>query len=420
MSAVAFWLACGTIIPCIAAPPGGRVWMRAGHGEVEVITTAGAGEARAALAELEAARAALAEAAPWLAQTTGRLRVVAFSGDEEFAEFRVNAHSPAWFAGGPGWSAIVLSHLAENSMPALRHEFVHFLLRAAGQRLPLWLEEGLADALSPLPKREAERRVRLLRGGSRIGWTELMAVRPGAALYQDWDQARLFYAQSWALAEALMHSAGGRLDEKSLAEWAVLGPDQASVADALVRRFLKRPRPVGRQWKLETRASAIEAEPAPAGLVWTALGRLSLQLGRLEQAEERLRKAALVWPESLPLLGDLEYRRGRLARAREAWRKAMAVDVADTRTLLRLAVLEQDLPGGEMTPVLERVLEKDPLQEEARLALASQYIRRGRWLEARQRLGEVRSAPPRWAGFYEQALALVRMKTAGAEIVGTN
>lgn len=403
-----------------SAAAGERVWLRAARGHAELITTAGADEAREAMGEIEALRAALSEAAPWLARSTGRLRVVAFSGEEEFAEFRVNAHSPAWFAGGPDWSAIVIGRLDGDAMPALRHELVHHLLRSSACRLPLWLEEGLADALSPLPKREAERRVRLLRSGARLPWGSLMAARPGAAFYNDWEQARLFYAQSWALAEALIHSSGGKLEESALAEWSALGPDQEAVANALLRRFLKRPRPVGRQWKLEARAPGLEVAPAPAGLVWTVLGRLSLQLGRLEAAEARLRRAGLVWPEALPLVGDLEYRRGRLAEARESWRKAMALDVADTRTLLRLAVLEQDLPGGEMTAVLERVLEKDPSQEEARLALASQYIRRGLWLEARQRLSEVRSAPPRWAGFYEQAVALVWRKTAAAEIVGTN
>jgi len=403
---------------CAAAEE--RVWLRAAQGQVELITTAGADEAREAMEEIEALRAALSEAAPWLVRSPGRLRIVAFSGEEEFAEFRVNAHSPAWFAGGPGWSAIVMGRLDRDAMPALRHEFVHYLLRSSGCRLPLWLEEGLADALSPLPKREAERRIRLLQGGARLPWDGLLAARPGAALYDDWEHARLFYAQSWALAEALIHSSGGKLEETALAEWSALGPDHEAAANALLRRFLKRPRPVGRQWKLEARTRDLQVTPAPAGLVWTVLGRLSMQLGRLEAAEARLRRAALVWPESLTLVGDLESRRGRLAAAREAWRKAMALDVADTRTLLRLAVLEQDLPGGEMTPVLERVLEKDPAQEEARLALASQYIRRGLWLEARQRLSEVRSAPPRWAGFYEQAVALVWKKTGGAEVVGTN
>jgi tetratricopeptide (TPR) repeat protein len=209
------------------------------------------------------------------------------------------------------------------------------------------------------------------------------------------------------------------VDPADLEEWAAMAPADERAAHALLRRFLRRPRPVGRHWKMEGRSSA-EVAPAPAGLVWTVLGRLSLQLGRLDDAEAHLRRAALVWPDSLPWLGDLEYRLGRLEQARSAWREAMARDVAGVRTLLRLAVLEQDLPGGEMTAVLERILAKDPTQEEARLALASQHIRRGRWAEARQCLLEVRSAPPRWAGFYSQALALVRAKTGGGDPIGTN
>ncbi len=418
-SVAPIWVAWGTMLVSVSAPARERVWLRAQAGQVEVLTTAGAPAAQAALIELEKLRAAMAQTAPSLAGASARLTIVGFSGEEEFAGFRLNTHSPAYFAGGAAGPVIVIGRLEPEAMPALRHEFVHFLLRASGCRLPLWLEEGLADALSPLPAEEAERRVRLLRR-QRLPWQEVFTARPGAALYQDWSQARLFYAQSWALAEALIHSAGGRLENGDLEEWAALGDAQEQVLEALLRRFLKRPRLAGRKWKMESRPVDAQAAPAPAGLVWTVLGRLSLQLGRLEDAEERLRKAALVWPEALPLLGDLEYRRRRLGQARDAWRQAMARDVADARTLLRLAVLEQDLPGGEMTPVLEKLLAMDPAQEEARLALASQYIRRGRWEEARRCLAEVRSAPPRWAGFYQQAVALVRARTVPAETLGTN
>jgi tetratricopeptide (TPR) repeat protein len=402
------WLACGSLFSCEAAPARERVWLRAAQGDVEVLTTDSPRAAQRVLAELESLRKAVSETAPWLANASAPLRVVVFSGEQEFSAYRINAHSPAYFAGGPEWSVIVLARADDAAAVSLRHEFIHFLLRSSGRKLPLWLEEGLADALSPLPKNEAARRVRMLREGRLMPWQEVFRTAPGAALYQDWEQARLFYAQSWALAEALIHSAEGRVSSAHLEEWAGIGGSEEEVAQALLRRFLRKPRPVGRNWRLAPRDSGFPVAPAPASLVWTVLGRLSLQLGRLDAAEEQLRKAALLSPEPLPWLGDLEYRRGRLEQARAAWRLAMARDAADVRTLLRLAVLEQDLPGGEMTPVLEKILEKDPGQEEARLALASQYIRRGRWAEARQCLLEVRSAPPRWADFYRQALALVR------------
>ncbi|MFZ5929481.1 MAG: tetratricopeptide repeat protein [Acidobacteriota bacterium] len=414
------WLACGTLPSWDAPLAREPVWLRAAQGRVELLTTADARTAQWALAELEALRGAVAQTAPWLAAASAPLRIVAFSSEEEYSHYRINPHSPGYFAGGSEWSVIVLARLDPGSAASLRHEYIHYLLRSSGRKLPLWLEEGLADALSPLPRREADRRVRLLRSGPLMNWGELFAAKPAAALYQDWQQARLFYAQSWLLTEALIYSAEGRLDPERLDEWAAMGPSEEQAAQALIRRFLKRPRPVGRNWKLAPGNLSYEVAPAPAGLVWTVLGRVSMQLGRLDAAEEHLRKAGLVAPESFSLLGDLEYRRGRLEEARRAWRMAMARDAADVRTLLRLAVLEQDLPGGEMTPVLEKILAMDPTQEEARLALASQYIRRGRWLDARQRLNEVRSAPPRWANFYQQALALVHTRTGGADLLGTN
>lgn len=362
-------------LPVAADDP---VWQSVSRGSVEVLTTADAVLARTALAELEALRAALASLAPGLARADAPLRIVLFDRESGAAEFRLNAFSPAYYAPGPAWSTIVVFGMDDRSLPSLRHEFIHHLVRAGGRRLPLWLEEGLADALSPLPQSEAQRRVKLLRSGRRIPWRELFEAKPAAALYQDWDSARLFYAQSWALTEALVRSAGDELGWEEIDAWQSAGQWTEEALDALLERFLRRPRPAGRKWKLERRPLEVRSDAAPAGLVWTVLGRLSLQLGDLEAAGARLRLASLVWPEALPWLGDLEYRRGRFTEARRAWRAAMAHGLADARTLLRLAVLEQDLPDGDMVAVLEKLLEVDPNQEEARLALVSQYIRSGR------------------------------------------
>lgn len=408
------------VLFALAAVGAAPVWQRVTAGSTELLTAADAAQAQAALAELEALRSVLRAAAPELAAADARLRIVALPAEGGYDEFRLNAFSPAWYAPGPDWGAIVVFGLEERDRPALRHEFIHHLLRAGGRKLPLWLEEGLADALSSLPREEAERRVKMLRGGRRIPWRELFTTRPGAALYQDWESARLFYAQSWALVEALARNAGGMAGFAELGQWRCAEQLPDAEIERWMRPFLRRPRPMGRRWKLEKAPVMASVEPAPAGLVWMVLGRLALQLGRFDAAEARLRQAVLVWPESLVWLGELESRRGRLIEARAAWRRAMERGLADARTLLRLAVLEQDLPDGAMTPVLERLLELDPAQEEARLALVSQYFRQGRWTEAWRRLQEVRNAPPRWAGFYQQALMLARTRLHAGESFGTN
>ena len=403
-----------------AAAAGPVAWVRAVRGEIELLGAVDEAQAREALAELEALRGALAAVAPELAVARARLRIVVFHPDFDDRPFRVNAYSPAYYAPGPGWSAIVVHRLEKDTLPALRHEFIHHLVRASGLKLPLWLDEGLADALSRLPGDEARRRTKLLRRGRRLPWRELLEARPGSVLCQDWEQARLFYAQSWALTEALIAERGGALSAADLERWQRLDGSSGQQAEELLRRFVRRPRPLGRAWKWNAPALAAEESAAPAALVWTVLGRLSLQLGNTVAAETWLRRAALTAAEALPLLGDLEHRRGRLEEARALWREAMARGAADARTLLRLAVLEQDLPGGDMVPVLEQLLAVDPAQEEARLALAAQYIRRQRWAEARRRLCEVRTPPARWADFYSQAVSLARAHVLPGEAMGTN
>lgn len=399
---------------------GERVWTRLAWRGVEMLTTSDPSQAQAALAELESLHRRLAAAVPELTAAGSRLRIVAFGSGTEYEPYRWNAWSPAYYAGGPDWAVVVVADLGERNRFALRHEYVHHLLRSAGQRLPLWLEEGLADALAPLPADEADSRIRLLRKGNRIPWSELTRARPAAFSSAGWDAARLFYAQSWALTEALIRKEEGRLGLTQLASWTRADSFSEGELESLLRKFLKRPRSVGRRWKLAPAGIQAEPAPAPAGLVWAVLGRLSVQLGRHGQAELLLRNAALLWPEALPWLGDLHYRLGRLAEARQAWRRAMALDMADGRTLFRLAVLEQDLAGGDPVPVLERLLEVDGSNEEARLALAAQYIRRGLWSKAWQRLHEVQTAPPRWSAFYQQALAFTQSRVPPSELLGTN
>ncbi|MCS7041241.1 MAG: hypothetical protein NZR01_00440 [Bryobacteraceae bacterium] len=351
------------IAACMMAHGAGAqssVWQRLEWGSVEILTTGGGEQACAATGELAAVWSAVRRTAPELARGEGRLRVVLFARESEGAGFRLSAFSPAYYAPGPGWSAIVVFGLHEGNLPALRHEFIHHLLRAAGRRLPLWLEEGLADALSGLPEAEAERRVRMLRCGRRVAWRELFGAKPGSELYRNWESARLYYAQSWAIVEALMLGSGGRVGPEELEKWSAASQLPEESVEALLRRFLRRPRAAARKWKADAKPAPAEVHPAPAGLVWTVLGRLSMQLGDLEAAEESLRKAALLWPEALLSLGELQSRQGRLAEARQTWQQAMAHGVADAATLLRLAVLKQDLPEGDMIPVLERLLEADP------------------------------------------------------------
>ncbi|MFD1342420.1 tetratricopeptide repeat protein [Litorisediminicola beolgyonensis] len=86
------------------------------------------------------------------------------------------------------------------------------------------------------------------------------------------------------------------------------------------------------------------------GEVLSALGSANLRLGRLNQAEDLLRRAVAedtAAPEALNNLGVVLMERGKTAEAAEIFRKAYALDNGESdsiRNNLRLALEKRDAP----------------------------------------------------------------------------
>ena len=123
LAALAAWL----ILLQGQAAGAGPGWIRVTTADLDLLTTGEAETAAEAVGELETLRIFFRDTMPTFATTGARLRIVAFSSEGEFREFRVNAHSPAYFVGGPGQSTIVLGRLAKETLPLLRHEYAHRL-----------------------------------------------------------------------------------------------------------------------------------------------------------------------------------------------------------------------------------------------------------------------------------------------------
>lgn len=377
-------------------------WRRVQTTTLELLTTADAASAADALNELESLRLYILSALPAEATAAARLRIVAFSSEWEFQAFRLNAHSPAYFVGGPAQPTIVLGRLSKDSLPSLRHELVHYLLRLSRRDLPLWLEEGLAESLSGVDPATARARLRLLRQNGPIPIDEFLAAGRDSRWYTSYEGARLFYAQSWALVESM------RRNSPSL-DWAAID------------RWLRHPGPLD-----------LDLQPAPrpelprlqsTALIDTprnsdidlALGRLLLTLGDLEGARVRLERAADEQPEAWAALGDAALRQSRPADARSALRRALSLHAADARALWQLAVLEQNHPQGDPATAvraLELLLAAAPSNDQARIALSSHYLRLQRFSDALAQLHMVRQTPPAQAAYFKQALQFAQANAA--------
>ena len=106
---------------------------------------------------------------------------------------------------------VVMRDLMPEHFPVAVHEYTHFVVEHAGLRLPLWLNEGLADFYSTLSAHKAQvilgeapaGRQETLASQSWLDWQTLMAVDHESPYYREPQKMLLFYAQSWAMVHML-------------------------------------------------------------------------------------------------------------------------------------------------------------------------------------------------------------------------
>ena len=201
------------LAPCLAAA---AQWTRVTTPNVDLYTTAGEKAGRDAALHFEQIRAFFAQASPVKPPGDFPLRVIAFSSAEEYRLYTPNPRSAAFFVSGPGRDYIVIRDASPESYSLAAHEYVHFVIRHSGLRVPLWLSEGWADVYSSM---------RRVRDGMAVGdlvpvrmhsldsakgsWFDfqtLTSVAPGSPIYNEGDRTGLFYAESWALAHMLFLS----------------------------------------------------------------------------------------------------------------------------------------------------------------------------------------------------------------------
>jgi tetratricopeptide (TPR) repeat protein len=99
-----------------------------------------------------------------------------------------------------------------NAYQAFYHEYTHLLISSTSKRVPVWLEEGLAEFYSGTSIRQNEVQLglpdmnafRLMRGRALIPLPVLFAVDQHSPYYNNKTLAALFYAESWAITHYLM------------------------------------------------------------------------------------------------------------------------------------------------------------------------------------------------------------------------
>jgi len=205
-----------------AEHPGAWVEVRSPH--FTVASNAGEKEARRIAAQFEAIRAAFRNAFPELRVDAGKpMSVLALADADSMKEFlpdfwaaKDGVRPAGLFLGSFDKNYAVLrldaNGTGENPFHSLYHEYMHAILRVNFRKLPLWLNEGLADYYGNAILEEngielgrvSRAELGVLQHTPLIPIATLMKVDQGSPLYNENSPASLFYAESWGLVHFLL------------------------------------------------------------------------------------------------------------------------------------------------------------------------------------------------------------------------
>lgn len=345
-------------VPARGAPQVGEGWIELRSAHFRLISNAGERKTRELATSLERFRAVLGRLRP---DATFRspvpTKILVFRNERAFRPYK------RWRGGDESLVGLFIGHphgnyIALNAFPSrgdalsvIYHEYVHFYVRHNFPRLPLALNEGLAEYYSTFGVISGEAQIgfpvphhlRWVKTHSFLSTGDLFAIDQESPEYSEREKKGAFYAQSWVLVHYLF--SGGdedrqraldllrRLDageSPEVAFQAALGMTVPEVESRL-RRYVN-----GRQFHFRT-----------------------LDLGDLEvPAGGAVR--LLPTQEVLFHLGDLlvHTRPEEAPAAREHFLAALEIDptYADAYLGLALVAREQEVPSAA-EPLLAKALE---------------------------------------------------------------
>ncbi len=140
-----------------------------------------------------------------------QLNILAFDSVKDAGVYRINPAAYAFYQHTREGDFVVMRDLAPEHFPVAIHEYTHYVIAHAGLKLPLWLNEGLADLYSTVESQNAQvilgvaprGRENILSTRRWLDWADLAAVEHDSAYYRHADKMLLFYSQSWALVHML-------------------------------------------------------------------------------------------------------------------------------------------------------------------------------------------------------------------------
>jgi len=288
--------------------------------------------------------------------------VVLFKSDDSFRPFKpryqgkIKQNVGGYFLPGRFMNYIALNIDKESVNPyeVIFHEYEHFVLHNNLVRLPLWLDEGLAEFYSsfetdgdvkvkigvPLPQH-----IYQLRSQPLLPFKTLLSVDHKSPHYNETSKAGMFYAESWALVHYLMNGnemkrqqqlvtfinlldSGMTIEQTFQKAFGVDFPTVENELDAYVRRFLFPVLYVTLRQQLNTEKEMTAAQLSEAELQYYQ-GDLLFRLGQPAEARGFLEKSIELdskFADGCVALGVLRLAQRQEAEAEKMFQAAIETD----------------------------------------------------------------------------------------------
>ena len=409
-------------MPILAASP----WLTVTSRNFTLYTTGPSADAAQLLKRLEIAHSFFVQSGYGSVPPGRPLDIIAFSKPEEYAPYQVKPGVAAFFQSGRQNDFIVLGSLAPEYQHIVVHEYVHALFSRALPRLPLWLQEGLADVYSSI-ELETDSKGSVFRIGAILpermrdrntlepaDLTSLFSVGKSSPIYADGEAGYRFYSQSWALAHMLVVndryssklpefladlSAGNSTTEVFERAYGLDLEQVSSDLRSYWGQSVTATKTVKCQDESPSGFLAAETgteERSAAGIDLLLANLLAANPDKQEFAEARLNTLAFQHPDDPRMEESLAYlllRQQRIDEAKTHMARAVRLGSKDSDLTFRYALLEEKAgaPDTDILVLLGRCLKLEPHNNGVRLATASRQARAGAFQEAIATLDQLKN-----------------------------
>lgn len=336
--------------------------------------------------------------------------------------------------------AVVQLDQVASAREVVYHEYIHELIALNFTRMPTWLNEGLAEFYGNSRFEQNDtvigapsNRVPYLQAPTRTPYPleRILSANENSPVYNDYDKAPMFYAESWALTHFLMFSENMG-DGQRMNSYLNLLQKGADAQQAFQQIF-------GNLADIEKRFDNYIRQPASRVLVFpkvivdmdsfrtkrmspaetnAVLGGFYASLRDVDTAREKLITALAEDPKSALVqenMAFLDFDLGHDAEARREFDQAVALDSGRYLSVYYQAMMafgDKDDADSltKLDDAMQKVLQLNEQFAPAWVARSKVAVRRGRLSEAFQAAAEAQKLEPDRAGYLTQMAAILLLE----------